>query len=167
MIDPSPPNPSAMLEGRTRETKIRRDSQGRWFNDADPITHPLLTAAFDAWLVRAPDGSGRWCLSNDINWAFVQVEGPPRFVRDVAVEGASVTLALSDGRRVALDPATLRRGPDEALYCDVGPELVARFDNAAAMKLADLLGEDDAGVYLELGGERYRPMCVDDPLAPG
>ena len=32
--------PSQFLKGRTRETKIRRDAAGRWFNDGDPIDHP-------------------------------------------------------------------------------------------------------------------------------
>ncbi|HEY8427962.1 MAG TPA: hypothetical protein VIL20_06285 [Sandaracinaceae bacterium] len=160
-------DPANMLAGRTRETKIRRDAEGRWFNDGVEITHPLLREAFDAWLCRAPDGSGRYCLSNDINWAYVEIEGPPRFVRGVSVEGDRVALRLSDGRVVALDPRTLRQGRDGALYCDVGEGLSARFERHAVMQLAELLGEDDAGVYLRVGGELVRPPVVDDPLAAG
>ena len=60
-------DPASVLSGRTRETKIRRDAAGRWFDDGAEITHVLLTRAFDQWLQPAPDGSGRWCLSNSIN----------------------------------------------------------------------------------------------------
>lgn len=156
-------DPNAMLQGRTRETRIRRDDAGRWFDGDDPIAHPLLTRAFDAWLVPAPDGSGRWCLSDDINWAFVAIEGPPRFVRAVDVSSA-ITLRLSDGRAVPLDPDTLRQGPDGALYCDVEAGLSARFDSHAAMQLGDLLDEDAEGVFLTIAGRRVRPPTVDDPL---
>ncbi|MEZ4335191.1 MAG: hypothetical protein R3B82_01005 [Sandaracinaceae bacterium] len=159
-------DPAAMLKGRTRETRIRRDDAGRWFDGDDPIRHPLLTRAFDEWLRPAPDGSGRWCLSNDINWAFVTLEGPPRFVRSVDVSDV-IRLALSDGRVVPLDPATLRQGPDGALYCDVPGAMVARFDRHAAMQLGDLLDEDEEGVFLGIGDARVRPPTVDDPLALG
>ncbi len=160
-------DPASMLAGRTRETKIRRDARGRWFNDGVPVTHPLLTQAFDRWLRRAPDGSGRYCLSNDINWAFVEVEGPPRFVRSVAIRHGGVRLRLSDEREVELDPSTLREGPDGVLYCDVGEGLAAGFDPHAAVQLADLVGEDEHGVFLRVGGAIVRPPVVDDPLAAG
>jgi hypothetical protein len=150
-------------QGRTRETKIRRDAEGRWFNDDAQLTHPLLASAFDRWLMRAPDGSGRYCLSNDINWAFVSIEGAPRFVRRVRI-GDRLSLALSDQSEVELDPATLRQGLDGALYCDVPGELCARFDRHAMMQLADLLGEDAEGVFLRIGTRVVRPPLVDDPL---
>jgi len=158
-------DPAAMLKGRTRETRIRRDDAGRWFDGDDPITHPLLTRAFDEWLVPAPDGSGRWCLSNDINWAYVALEGPPRFVRSVDVSDEIPLLSLSDGRAVPLDASTLRQGADGALYCDVPGGLVARFDRHAAMQLGERLGEDEQGVFLGVAGQRVRPPTVDDPLA--
>ena len=40
-------DPASFLEGRTRETKIRRDAQGRWFFEDDPLEHPNLVRAFD------------------------------------------------------------------------------------------------------------------------
>lgn len=155
-----------MLKGRTRETKIRRDSEGRWFNENEPITHPLLVQAFDSWLIPAPDGSGRWALSNSINWAFVAIEGPPRFVRSVVVAEEAVSLRVSDGKVESLQPRTLREGPDGALYCDVAGALVARFDRSAVMQLESILAEDEQGVYLSLAGDRVRPPTVDDPLSP-
>lgn len=152
-----------MLQGRTRETKIRRDALGRWFDGDVPITHALLTQAFDAWIERAEDG--RYCLKNDINWAYVTIEGAPVLVRAVELDGDRVTLRLSDGRSEPLDPATLREAEDGALHCQVrGGTLAARFDSHATLQLAPLIGEDERGTYLTLGGQRVRPPLAGDPL---
>ncbi|MFK7986145.1 MAG: hypothetical protein AB8I08_08940 [Sandaracinaceae bacterium] len=161
-------DPAQMLQGRTRETKIRRDNEGRWFNGEEAITHPLLRQAFDAWLIPAPDGSGRWALSNSINWAFVAIEGPPRFVRSAVVSDDHVALSVSDGQTVRLAIESMREGPEGALYCDVpGPDgrLAARFDRSAMMQLASVIDEDEDGVFLRLGKERVRPPRVADPLS--
>lgn len=153
--------PADFLAGRTRETKIRRDADGRWWNDGVPISHPNLARAFDRWLKRADDG--RYCLSNDINWAYVQVEGAPLFVRTLRVAGDDVILTLSNDAESTLDAATLREGPDGALYCDVGA-LPARFDRAAQHALEPVLREDEAGTYLAIGGGKVRPPRVAHPL---
>lgn len=158
-------DPNAMLTGRTRETQIRRDASGRWWNGDDPISHPNLVEAFNAWIDRADDG--RYCLRNDINWAYIALEGPPIFVRMAAISGDHLRLQLSDGREETLETHSLRVGPEQALYCDVREgRLVARFTREASMALADILREDESGLYLDLGGQRVRPREVDDPLAP-
>jgi hypothetical protein len=159
-------DPAAMLQGRTRETKIRRDALGRWFDGDVPITHALLTRAFDAWIARAEDG--RYCLENDINWAYVTIEGAPVFVRSIAIDEAAqrVTLHLSDGREEPLDGATLRESTRGALHCQVrGGTLAARFDPHAALQLSPLIGEDAQGTYVALEAGRVRPPTVEDPLA--
>jgi hypothetical protein len=158
-------------EGRSRETKIRRDAAGRWWNDGEPITHPGLVKAFDAWIDLADDG--RFCLRNDVNWAYVTIEGPPLFARSVEVRrdpagDAEVWLKLSDGREERLDPATLREGSDGALYCDVRHGTMAcRFDRLAMMGLSELLDQDEQGVVVLVGGTRVRPHRTDTPLVPG
>ncbi len=157
-------DPNALLQGRTRETKIRRDRAGRWFNEGEPLEHPNLCRSFDGWIDRAEDG--RFCLTNDINWAYVDIEGPPYFVRGVAIVPGGVELLLSGDRRELLDGATLRQGPDGALYCDVREgRCAALFDNHAAVQLEALVGEDAEGAYLELPSGRVRPPVVADPLA--
>jgi hypothetical protein len=177
-LSPSPPtDPSGYLQGRSRETTIRRDAQGRWFHDGDPLEHPNLVRSFDRWIERAQDG--RYCLKNDINWAYVTIEGPPMFVRAVrfdahadgrdggGADADGVRLVLSNDREEGLVPDTLRQGEDGALYCDVaGGTMVARFDRHAQAQLARVLGEDAGGVYLGLAGARVRPPVVRDPLAP-
>jgi hypothetical protein len=157
--------PGQLLEGRSRETTIVRDAQGRWFHDGQPLEHPNLTRAFDRWIERAEDG--RYCLKNDINWAYFTLQGPPFFVRSVQIDDGRVTLLLSNDKHEPLRQETLRTGVDGALYCDVGDgSMVARFDRHAAAQLETVLGEDEQGVYLELAGQRVRPKVASDPLAP-
>ena len=148
-------DPASFLKGRTRETKIRRDARGRWFNDDVEITHVLLTKAFDRWLERAPDGSGRWCLSNRINWAFVEVDGPGRFVR--RFDASTMTMTLSDDSVQRLDPTSLWQASDGSLSCALANGMTARFDRAAMMDLAGVLDEDDDGVFLTFGDLQVRP----------
>jgi len=155
--------------GRSRETKIRRDARGRWWNGESEITHVLLVRAFDSWIERTDDG--RYCLKNDINWAYVTIEGAPIDVRacKLARVGDAVTgctLVLSDGREEPLALRTLREGPDGALYCTVrGGTMPARFDTHAAVQLADAIVETEAGASITIGGEAYTPPTVDDPLS--
>jgi hypothetical protein len=157
-------DPTNFLSGASRETTIRRDALGRWSQDGQPLDHPNLIRAFDRWLDRADDG--RYCLRNDINWAYITLEGPPLFVRAVQLEpDGSLLLSLSNESTEPLAVATLRQGPDGALYCDArGGSMVARFDRHAMQQLEPVLKEDETGVYLALGSERVRPHIVADPL---
>ncbi|MDH3623912.1 MAG: hypothetical protein OES69_04050 [Myxococcales bacterium] len=159
-------DPAQFLQGRTRETQIRRDARGRWFNGEDRIDHPNLARSFDGWVDRAEDG--RFCLSNSINWAYVEIEGPAYFVKDVSTTNDQVTLHLSGGLDETLDPESLRQGPEGALWCTVREgRCPARFDNHAVSKMSDVVGEDDDGVYLQIGAQKVRPPEVPDPLSLG
>ena len=153
--------PTSFPFGLSRETTIRRTADGRWFSDGDAIDNPKLARAFDRWIERAEDG--RYCLKNEINWAYFSLEGAPYFVRTVRVEGESARLWLSNDREASLDVRSLREGPDGALYCDAMGE-PARFDSHAAVQLGDLLHEDSQGPYFLLGELRVRPPRVADPL---
>ena len=157
--------PTNIPFGLSRETTIRRTAEGKWFQDDEPIENQKLARAFDRWITRAEDG--RYCLKNDINWAYITLEGAPFFVRAAHVNGSSVTLSLSNDAAVQLDFSTLREGPDGALYCDAYPQMPARFDSHAAVQLQELLDEDEQGTYLRQGTTRVRPPRVADPLAPG
>ncbi|MBX7191649.1 MAG: hypothetical protein K1X94_06310 [Sandaracinaceae bacterium] len=156
------------VEGRSRETKIRRDARGRWYDDDVPITHEALCRAFDGWIERADDG--RYCLKNEINWAYVTIEGPPVLARALVVldlDAPSVRLVLSGDREESLDLATLREGPDGDLYCDVrGGTLPCRLTAPAMMALSEHLHDDGSGTVLWLGATRVRPPRVSDPLVP-
>ena len=159
-------DPAQFLQGRTRETDIRRDARGRWFNGEDRITHPNLTRSFDAWVDRADDG--RFCLSNSINWAYVEIEGPAYFVKDVEASAYGVGLRLSGDLTERLDPTSLCQGPEGALWCAVREgRCPARFDNHAVSKMSEQIGEDENGVYVLVGAEKVRPPETPDPLSLG
>jgi hypothetical protein len=155
----------AILQGWSRETTIVRDAEGRWFHDGQALEHFNLERAFDRWVSRADDG--RYCLKNEINWAYITLHGAPFFVRALSIEPTErVQLKLSDDRVVPLVASSLRADTLGALYCDVGDGMVARFDRHAAQQLEPLIGEDEQGIYVRLDGERVRPPVVDNPLSP-
>ncbi len=143
-------DPGALLKGRTRETAIRRDAKGRWFNGDDPITHRRLVEALDSWIERAEDG--RFCLKNDINWAYFRLEGSPYTVRRVRPEEPFPTLILSGGHEEALRPSTLWLDQGH-LYCRVRGDLEARFSSQAQFKLGEYLVADEPATFV-FSGER-------------
>ncbi|MEZ4288928.1 MAG: hypothetical protein R3A47_12515 [Polyangiales bacterium] len=158
--------PAQMLQGRTRETKIARDAVGRWFNDGDRIDHPNVAHSFDGWIDRADDG--RFCLHNDINWAYIQLEGPAYFVRDANLRDGTVQLVLSGDLSETLDPNSLHEDAEGALWCLVRDgRCPARFDNHALIKLEDAVGEDDRGTYVSLDENRFYPIKTSTPTELG
>lgn len=134
-------DPATLLKGRTRETAIRRDARGRWFNGQEPITHPKLVEALSGWIERAEDG--RFCLKNDINWAYFELEGSPYVVRRVVVEQPLPTLVLSGGLREPLHPESLRIDSEGQLHCVVRGDLDAAFSSQAQFDLGTYLVCDE------------------------
>jgi hypothetical protein len=148
--------------GLSRETEIVRTADGRWFNEGEPIENSKLARAFDRWVTRAEDG--RYCLKNDINWAYFKLEGAPYFVRAVRPAEGRIGLLLSNDAEVPLVADSLREGPDGVLYCDAYPGEPARFDSHAAVQLGELLEEDSEGPFLRDGSRHVHPPCVANPL---
>ncbi len=160
-MDPAQILAGSLPNGWTRETPIRRDGQGRWFHGEDGIDHPNLVQAFDRWIEVAPDG--RYCLRNDLNWAYIALEGAPVFVRQAVPKAGGVELGLSDGRCEMLDPKTLRQDAQGVLYCTVRAGcMTARFSREAMWGLKDCLGGE--GDVLELDGVRFEVPTVQEPL---
>jgi hypothetical protein len=149
--------------GLSRETEIVRTADGHWFHEGAPIDNPKLARAFDRWITRAEDG--RYCLKNDINWAYFKLEGAPYFVRAVRRTGPDATLVLSNDAEVPLVAHSVREGNDGALYCDAYPDEPARFDSHAAVQLGELFEEDAQGPFLRVGEQRVHPPKVEDPLS--
>lgn len=149
--------------GWTRETRIRRDRFGRWFDGDEPIEHPRITDAFNRWIDRAPDG--RYILKNATHWAYVAIEGPPIWVLRARVEGEALLLTLSDGRAEPLDPGTLSQDAAGQLSARVrGGTMPAGFTNAAGADLMELLEEgEDGRIELVWSGRRYLISVVDPP----
>jgi hypothetical protein len=138
----------------SRETQLRRDRFGVWFDGDEAIDQPAISRAFDRWIELADDG--RYCLKNSVNWAYVSIEGAPIFVRQARLLNAGCELELSDGRVEVLDPATIAVDAEGAIHCRVrGGTLWARFDHAAAMRLSEALVDEGGAAVLLLGGQRW------------
>ena len=143
-------------EGRSRESTIVLDREGRFWHEGEPVTHPGMQAAFATWIRRHPD-DGRFILSNGFDWTYFKVEDVPFFVRSLRVEEGQPVLALSDGTEEPLDAGTAALGERDALYVRVkNGAYEARFTPTAQTALEPFLVEGKAGEpELELRGKRY------------
>jgi hypothetical protein len=143
-------------EGRSRESSIVLDTEGRFSHDGVPVTHPGMARAFASWIDRHPE-DGRFILNNGYDWTYFRVEDVPYFVRGVREEGGQLWLQLSDGSESPLDPQTLAEGARGALYTAVKErKFRARFTPAAQTALAPWLSSSGNGrLFLEFAGSRH------------
>jgi hypothetical protein len=144
-------------EGRSRESTIRLDREGRFFHDGELVTHRGMARAFASWIARHPD-DGRFILTNGYDWTYFTVEGTPYFVDGIRAERDRPVLVLFDGSEEPLDPTALRLGEDGIFRATVkGGSLEARFSQSAQLELASWLEEnDDGSISLVTSGSRVR-----------
>src|ERR1700759_5395685 len=88
-------------EGRSRESTLRLDAEGRFWHDGVRVEHAGLRAGLHRWIRRHPL-DGRYILSNGYDWTYFTVDDAPFFVERVRlepdrVEPDRVVLTLSDG----------------------------------------------------------------------
>jgi hypothetical protein len=141
--------------GRSRESGIVLDREGRFWHQGKLVEHPAMARAFHGWVARHPD-DGRYILDNGFDWSYLEVQDVPFFVRSFGIVDGEPVVELSDGTREVLDPRTLRVGPRDALYADVkGGAMPARFMPQAQAALGLLLDDRDGEWVLELGGRRF------------
>ena len=142
--------------GRSRESSIRLDGEGRFWHDGRLVEHGNMSAAFARWIDIHPD-DGRYVLTNGYDWTYFSVDDVPFFVRSVRVEPAQLMLQLNDGSEEALEPRSLKLGARDALYLRVkGGKFAARFTPQAQLQLAPCLEEGpDGSVCLVVGEDRY------------
>jgi hypothetical protein len=147
-------------EGRSRESTIVLDAEGRFFHDGALIEHPGMARAFASWIEVHPD-NGRFILNNGYDWSYVQVEDAPFFVLGVREQAGELWFRLSDGSENVLskEPNALSVGAGEALYTTVRDgKFRARFTRAAQTALAPWLsGTENGELFLEIAGGR-RPL---------
>jgi len=143
-------------EGRSRESSIVLDAQGRFHHDGQLVEHPGMARAFASWIGRHPD-DGRFILNNGYDWSYFQVEDVPFFVLGLRDGPDRLELSLSDGSESPLDPDALSLGPQGALYTPVkNGEFRARFTQNAQIALGHWLVEGENGeIFLEIGGRRH------------
>ncbi len=134
-------------EGRSRESTIRLDAEGRFWHDDRPVLHERLASSLQAWLCRHPD-DGRYILSNGYDWTYLTVDDAPYVVRSIRIESASIVLCLSDGTEEAWDPGAAWVGARDALYTLVkdkapGGPYEAKFSRHAQASLGPALADVD------------------------
>ncbi len=152
-------------EGRSRESSIVLDSEGRFWHGQALVEHPALTAALHRWIARHPE-DGRMILTNGYDWTYFTVLDAPYFVRalrlEPALEPERVVLLLSDDSEEEWDPAASRVGPNGAVYARVkaserGGPFEAKFTRHAQTSLAPLLVEGDGEApVLRIGAKSLR-----------
>ena len=149
-------------EGRSRESSIVLDSDGRFFHEGAPVTHPGMARAFSSWIARHPD-DGRFILNNGYDWSYFRVEGAPFQVLslvppDDARAAGRFCIELSDGTLEAFRPEALEIDPSGVVYTTVkGGSFEARFSRAAQLALGPYLTEDsDGALLLDFAGQRMR-----------
>lgn len=143
----------AAPDGRSRESTIRLDRDGRFFHDDELVEHAKLSDALHGWIARHPD-DGRYILTNGYDWTYFTVDDAPFTVRSVDVQPDATTLLLSNGDRVPLDPEGLTLDDDGALYASVavrGDTYEARFSRFAQAQLEPALEERDGEVVVRSG----------------
>jgi hypothetical protein len=156
-------------EGRSRESTIRLDAQGRFWHDGRPVEHAGLAAALHSWIGRHPD-DGRFILTNGYDWTYFTVDDAPYFVRAIRIEEARIALLLSDGSEETWDPGETRVGADGALYTRVkrgepgdrpGPaaDYAAKFTRHAQCSLGPVLVDAEPPA-VRIGG-RVQPIGAE------
>ena len=140
--------------GQSRESTIVLDAAGRFWHDGELVEHRGMRDAFATWVRRHPD-DGRYVLCNGYDWSYLRVEDVGFFVRGVRSERGSLVLSLSDGTDEELAPATLRAGPDGALYCAIKHgAFEAKFTPTAQTALLPHVVESPSGEPALRVGER-------------
>lgn len=157
-------------EGRSRESSIRLDADGRFWHEGARVEHAKLEAALHQWMARHPD-DGRPILTNGYDWTYFTIDDAPYVVRSLRVEGDDVWLELSDGTSEPWSIAETRVGANDALYTVVkrdrprGPNNApweAKFSRHAQTSLAPLLSTDEEGRMWVRVGKRV----VSVPFGP-
>ena len=143
-------------EGRSRESTIRLDGEGRFWHEGNLVEHAKLAQAMHGWVSRHPD-DGRPILTNGYDWTYFTVEDAPYFVRSVKLTPDAVLLELSDGTEEPWEPSSSRVAANEAIYAKVkrGSErgaFEAKFTRFAQAQLAPVLVDAPGQVAGQVAG---------------
>jgi hypothetical protein len=159
---PAPLDPE-FLERLRRGFPLHMDRQGNFSFEGDPITHPGIVRLFRANIDATE--TGEVTLGLEGKWVYLKLADLP--LRALRVDAPrqdeyGPQLLLDDGRRMPLDPATLREEPGAGLRCTVpaqgsGRPLGVRLSNTAAIDLSNwfVWDHDHERPQLEIAGRRW------------
>jgi hypothetical protein len=137
--------------------KIKFGKDGLWYSDDEVIPNQAIRRLFSRTLIVSPEGRARLELGEDkaeviiedTPWVVTRVDGDP---------GTGFRVTLNDETVEPLDPASLRVGADNVLYCRVkSGSHEARFLRPAYYELTRHADTDDGGeVVLRVAGRTIR-----------
>lgn len=142
--------------------QIRIDKEGVWYYKGAEMFRKDIVNFFYRNLRK--DETGNYLIELENDRCYLEVEDTAFVVRSVRRELSekdgqwAVYLNLSDGTDDLLDPATVRIGKENVLYCTVkGDRFEARFLRPAYYQLAgDIEYDENRDKYFfPLNGERY------------
>jgi hypothetical protein len=154
------------------------DREGDWYHQGARMERADIVAHLCQHLDR-DEPSGHYVIHTGNEECYLEVEDTPLVITRVISEGGEeggdatgfVLVIKYLDQTESLDPASLRVGRDNVLYCTVKPKrLPARFLRPAYYQLADFICEDPerGGFYLPVAGRRYyiggagpRHECTD------
>jgi hypothetical protein len=145
-------------EGRSRESTLRLDREGRFWHDGELVEHPRLVDALHSWIRRHPDDH-RYILTNGYDWTYFTVDDAPFQVRSVLHDQGTFRLRLSSGHEV--EPLDLSVAEDGSLYARVevgGQPYEARFSRHAQAQLDPALEERDGVLGVRAGARFLVPV---------
>ncbi|MCB2228112.1 MAG: hypothetical protein KQH53_15635 [Desulfarculaceae bacterium] len=133
--------------------QIQVSPEGQMSSAGRPMVHPtIIKLIYDS--VRLEDG--HYVVTIDGKSCELEVADTFFVVNRVVFQGEGATVSLNDGSSEALDPATLRMGDNEIIYCTVkNGAFPARFLRQAYYQLAEKIVEAGDGFALELGGKKW------------
>ena len=142
--------------GTSRESRLRLDREGQFWDADERIEQPRFRDALNAWIARHPD-DGRYILTNGYDWTYFTVDDVPFFVLAVRERDGEPLLVLTEGTECPMRAAGLTQSDDGALYVPVevrGAEYEARFTRTAQAQLAPYLTEVEPNgtVGVRIGG---------------
>lgn len=145
--------------GKLPPCQIQVTAEGELFHNGAPMIHPgILELIYES--VHLEDGV--YLLRVGKQSCQLEVEDTFHVVKSADLGAEAVTLALNDGSRQALDPASLWLNAAGVLYCRVKEgAFPARFLRQAYYQIAEGFVEDGEGFALELAGRRW-PLRTEE-----
>ncbi|MEW5912514.1 MAG: hypothetical protein AB1814_08160 [Thermodesulfobacteriota bacterium] len=140
-------------QGKYPPCQIQVDAEGQMSHNGAPMVHPtIIKLIYQS--VHLEDG--RYVLRVDNQVCELEVADTFFVVARVEFTRDGARLTLNDGSSEDLDPASLRLGDNELIYCRVkGGAFPARFGRAAYYQLAQQIVEDGGGFALKMGEKKW------------
>lgn len=147
---------------------IRIDKDGTWFFQGAEMVRREIVQLFYQHLKR--DESGRYIIDMPNDCCYIEVEDVPFVVKRVCRvpesggEIHSIQLFMNDDTVETLNPASLRIGKGNVLYCSVKEERFdAKFSRASYYQIADFIEHDheNDGYYIVVGGMKHPINAVE------